>query len=70
MVFPKARLRTLLHDFNQMRNLADHPTNRWGIFKLTHAVHFVQAKADKRLTLVATAANGRTRLFDNNNSHD
>jgi hypothetical protein len=53
-----------------MGHFADHPTNRWGILKLTHAMHFVQAKTDKRFTLVETAANGRTRLFYNNNSHD
>jgi hypothetical protein len=33
-------------------------------------MHFVQAKADKRFTLVSTATNGRTRLLDYNNSHD
>jgi hypothetical protein len=33
-------------------------------------MHFVQAKANQRSTLVSTAANGRTRLFDYDNSHD
>jgi hypothetical protein len=67
---PKARLRALLHDLNQMRNLGDHPADSRRIFKFTNLVHFVQAKPDQRFTLVKATTNGRTRLFNNNNSHD